>query len=436
MTDLTAFYIFLGILAILAIVGIVFASHVSILWAATVFFGIALVIITLWSFFSEKLRDKIEKAIEKVDFIGMLRRMLVQKINFSISEKIQRIVILIMSAASAALIVRAIVIVVTAVTEYSKTESWDNMDWLIDLMGDVPVMNVFTLIMQASKTEFRPDFFVTVLLLSLIVMAIAAAVVQMIMALVNKLIEEAKDESKLFGFLGGFSVVTLTVAGTMFVSSLISPLLDFSKPWDWFEKLCKPIFTTSFGNFLLQVLVAAIMFAILVVLCFDWVKDIVQGATGIVALLLFQLLYTFIFGLFIHDLNNGVVWEVYLPLLCVLYPIVDIIKNYLLKMNRISKSSLLKNNRIIKLLFPKENSNPIWLPAVVPLVLSMIIVLVATVIGKINALGDFLSNPMITIISVLVFVVYLLAKSGISIIKQDRDDTGSAAVSEVCQSES
>lgn len=410
MTALPVLIILLVIVGIITIAGVVIASRISVFLTAFVILGMFLVFITLLSFFEDTVREK----IEKVDFIGKLRRWLVKIINFSISEKIQRIVILIMSAASATLIVRAIVIVVNAVTEYSKTESWDNMDWLIDLMGDVPVLNIAVLMKQGFETDLRADFFVIVLLLSLIVMGIAAAVVQIIMALVNKLIEGAKADSKLFRLLSNISITTLTVAGAMFVSSLISPLLNFSKPWNGFEEFFRPVFSTSVGNFLLQVLVTAVMLTLMVILCFDWVQAIVMGATGIVVLLLFQLLYTFTFGLFIHDLNNGVVWDVYWPLLCALYPIVDIIKNR----------------------FIKDNGYRIWLPAAVPLVLSIIIVLVATVIGKINPLGEFFSNPMIIISSILVFVVYMLAQSGISIIKQDRDDTGSAAAPEVGQSES
>ena len=397
MTDLTALYIFLGVLVILAIVGIVFASHVSILWAATVLFGIALVIITGASVLFEDPRDQIEEAIEKVDFIGKLRGRLVEKINFSISEKIQRIVILIMSAASVALIVWAIIIVAMAI----KGESSDT-SWAKDLIGEVPVLNVLMLISQAYETEFRPDFFVTVLLLSLIVMAIAAAVVQMIMALVNKLIEEAKDESKLFGFLGGFSVTVLTVSGTLFISSLLSPLLDFSKPWDWFEKLCKPIFTTSFGNFLLQVLVAAIMFALLVVLCFDWVKDIVLGVAGIVLSLIVALIFSFF--------NNGdgsLIMENFFVLLYFLYPITDIIKSFILKEDKFE-----------------------WVLVVVPLVSTVIVTTVSMIIDKDHIL-DLYQYPILAFIGMTFYVIYLLAKPGISIIKQDRDDTGSAAAPEV-----
>lgn len=402
MTDFTAFYIFLGVLVILAIVGIVFASHVSILWAATVFLGIALVIITGASVLFEDLRDHIEEAIEKVNFIGMLRRKLVEKINFSISEKIQRIVILIMSAASVALIVWAIIIVAMAI----KGESSDT-SWAIDLIGEVPVLHVLRLITQAYQTEFKPDFFVTVLLLSLIVMAIAAAVVQIIMTLVNKLIEEAKDESKLFGFLGGFSVTVLTASGTLFISSLLSPLLDFSKPWGWFEKLCKPIFTTSFGKFLLQVLVAAIMFALLVFLCFDWVKDIVLGVAGIAL----SLIVAFIFSFF----NNGAgspIMNNFLILLYFLYPITDIIKSFILKEDKFE-----------------------WVPVVVPLVLSAIVTTVSMIIDKDHIL-NLNQYPILAFIGITFYVIYLLAKPGISIIKQDRDDTGSAAAPEVGQSES
>lgn len=397
MTDFTAFYIFLGVLVILAIVGIVFASHVSIIWAATVFWGIALVIITGASVLFEDLRDHIEEAIEKVDFIGMLRRKLVEKINFSISEKIQRIVILIMSAASVALIVWAIIIVAMAI----KGESSDT-SWAIDLIGEVPVLNVLRLITQAYQTKFKPDFFVTVLLLSLIVMAIAAAVVQMIMTLVNKLIEEAKDESKLFGFLGGFSVTVLTASGTLFISSLLSPLLDFSKPWGWFEKLCKPIFTTSFGNFLLQVLVAAIMFALLVFLCFDWVKDIVLGVAGIAL----SLIVAFIFSFF----NNGdgsPILNNFLLLLYFLYPITDIIKSFILKEDKFE-----------------------WVPVVVPLVSSVIVTTVSMIIDKDHIL-NLNQYQILAFIGMTFYVIYLLAKPGISIIKQDRDDTGSAAAPEV-----
>lgn len=394
---MTALYIFLGVLVILAIVGIVFASHVSILWAATVFLGIALVIITGASILFEDPRDYIEEAIEKVDFIGKLRGWLVEKINFSISEKIQRIVILIMSAASVALIVWAIIIVAMAI----KGESSDT-SWAIDLIGDVPVLNVLMLISQAYQTEFRPDFFVTVLLLSLIVMAIAAAVVQMIMALVNKLIEEAKDESKLFGFLGGFSVTVLTVSGTLFISSLLSPLLDFSKPWDWFEKLCKPIFTTSFGNFLLQVLVAAIMFALLVVLCFDWVKDIVLGVAGIVLSLIVGIIFAFF-----NDGDGAPVISNSIVLLYFLYPITDIIKSFILKEDKFE-----------------------WVPVVVPLVSSVIVTTVSMIIDKDHIL-NLNQYAILAFIGMTFYVIYLLAKPGISIIKQDRDDTGSAATPEV-----
>lgn len=402
MTDLTALYIFLGVLVILAIVGIVFASHVSILWAATVLFGIFLIIITGASVLFEEPRDCIEETIEKVDFIGKLRGRLLKKINFSISEKIQRIVILIMSAASVALIVWAIIIVAMAI----KGESSDT-SWAKDLIGEVPVLNVLMLISQAYETEFRPDFFVTVLLLSLIVMAIAAAVVQMIMALVNKLIEEAKDESKLFGFLGGFSVTVLTASGTLFISSLLSPLLDFSKPWDWFEKLCKSIFTTSFGNFLLQVLVAAIMFALLVVLCFDWVKDIVLGVAGMVLALIVALIFSFF--------NNGDASPIlnnFLILLYFLYPITDIIKSFILKEDKFE-----------------------WVPVVVPLVSTVIVTTVSMIIDKDHIL-NLNQYQILAFIGMTFYVIYLLAKPGISIIKQDRDDTGSAAASEVCQSES
>lgn len=402
MTDLTALYIFLGVLVILAIVGIVFASHVSILWAATVLFGIFLIIITGASVLFEGPRDRIEETIEKVDFIGKLRGRLLKKINFSISEKIQRIVILIMSAASVALIVWAIIIVAMAI----KGESSDT-SWAKDLIGEVPVLNVLMLISQAYETEFRPDFFVTVLLLSLIVMAIAAAVVQMIMALVNKLIEEAKDESKLFGFLGGFSVTVLTASGTLFISSLLSPLLDFSKPWDWFEKLCKSIFTTSFGNFLLQVLVAAIMFALLVVLCFDWVKDIVLGVAGMVLALIVGIIFSFF--------NNGDASPIlnnFLILLYFLYPITDIIKSFILKEDKFE-----------------------WVLVVVPLVSTVIVTTVSMIIDKDHIL-NLNQYQILAFIGMTFYVIYLLAKPGISIIKQDRDDTGSAAAPEVCQSES
>ena len=307
-----------------------------------------------------------------------------------------------MSAASVALIVWAIIIVAMAI----KGESSDT-SWAIDLIGEVPVLNVLRLITQAYQTEFKPDFFVTVLLLSLIVMAIAAAVVQMIMTLVNKLIEEAKDESKLFGFLGGFSVTVLTASGTLFISSLLSPLLDFSKPWDWFEKLCKPIFTTSFGNFLLQVLVAAIMFALLVFLCFDWVKDIVLGVAGIVLSLIVGMIFAFF--------NNGdgsPILNNFLLLLYFLYPITDIIKSFILKEDKFE-----------------------WVSVVVPLVLNAIVTTVSMIIDKDHIL-NLNQYPILAFIGITFYVIYLLAKPGISIIKQDRDDTGSAAAPEVGQSES
>jgi hypothetical protein len=184
----------------------------------------------------------------------------------------------------------------------------------------------------------------------------------------------------------------------MFVSSLISPLLDFSKPWDWFEKLCKPIFTTSFGNFLLQVLVAAIMFAILVVLCFDWVKDIVLGAAGIVL----SLIVAIIFSLF----NNGdgaPVISNFLVLLYFLYPITEIIKSFILKTDKFE-----------------------WVPVVVPLVSSVIVTTVSMIIDKDHIL-DLYKYPILAFIGMTFYVIYLLAKPGISIIKPDRDDTGSAA---------
>ena len=179
-----AVIVILVILGILALVGIVFANGVSVLWATFIFLGIFLFIISGLSIFSVDAREN----IEKVDLLGRLRGFLVSRFSFSIQVVIQRILILIMSAASVAIIVRAIVFVVNAVTEYAKTESWDNMDWLIDLMGDAPVLNIVVLMKQGFETEFRPDFFVIVLLLSLVVMGFAAAVVQVIMALVNNAI--------------------------------------------------------------------------------------------------------------------------------------------------------------------------------------------------------------------------------------------------------
>ena len=303
-----------------------------------------------------------------------------------------------MSAASVAIIVRAIVFVVNAVTEYAKTESWDNMDWLIDLMGDAPVLNIVVLMKQGFETEFRPDFFVIVLLLSLVVMGFAAAVVQVIMALVNNAIYEAKADSILFRILGNFSVTTLMISGTMFISGLISPLIDFSKTWDGFEDFCRPFLSSSFGNFLLQALVTVAMFAFLVTMCFDWVQTIVMGASGLIVWLIFLFFYSIICGLFKVDISSNVT-DIYMFLLCILYPIVDIIKN----------------------LICEDNRELIWLPVAVPVGLSIITVLVATVTGKINPLAHLISNTTL-LISVLVFVVYLLAMPGIDIARSSNEE--------------
>lgn len=389
-----AVIVILVILGILALVGIVFANGVSVLWATFIFLGIFLFIISGLSIFSVDAREN----IEKVDLLGRLRGFLVSRFSFSIQVIIQRILILIMSAASVAIIVRAIVFVVNAVTEYAKTESWDNMDWLIDLMGDAPVLNIVVLMKQGFETEFRPDFFVIVLLLSLVVMGFAAAVVQVIMALVNNAIYEAKADSILFRILGNFSVTTLMISGTMFISGLISPLIDFSKTWDGFEDFCRPFLSSSFGNFLLQVLVTVAMFAFLVTMCFDWVQTIVMGASGLIVWLIFLFFYSIICGLFKVDISSNVT-DIYMFLLCILYPIVDIIKN----------------------LICEDNRELIWLPVAVPVGLSIITVLVATVIGKINPLAHLISNTTL-LISVLVFVVYLLAMPGIDIARSSDEE--------------
>ena len=266
------------ILGVLAIVGIVFANGVSVLWATFVFLGIVLVVLTFLSFF----KDEIGDVIEKIDLSGKLRGSLVSKVRFTIPEKTQRILILIMSAVSVALVVMAIIFVVNVFIEINQGAGLTDTteDRLFNIVGDLPVLNVLVLMMKGFNTELRPDFFAVVLLGSLIVLGIAAAVVQLIMALVNKAICEAKGERMLFRILGNFSVITLTVAGTMFLSSLISPLLDFSKPWDGFENFCRPFLSSNVGNFLLQVLVMAVMFALLVTLCFDWVQTMVLGAVA------------------------------------------------------------------------------------------------------------------------------------------------------------
>ena len=394
----TALIVILVILGVLALAGVVFANGISVFFATFIFLGAALVIITLLSVFHDE-----NGILENVDLFGKLRGSLVGRIHFSVGDTVQRVLILIMSAASVAIIVRAIIIAVNAFIEFSNTNNYDNLDWLIDMMDDVPVMNVIMLMKKSVETEFRPDFFVIVLLLSLVVMAIASAVVQVIMALINEVISDAKADSVLFRILGIFSVTTLTVAGTIFLSRLIGPLLDFSKPWDGFEDFCRPFLSSSVGNFLLQVLVTVVLFALLIFMCFDWVQSIVMGSMSMIVLFIFQILYTIIFKLFGTDVDMGssVLWGSFTFLLFVLYPIIDFIIN----------------------LKCEDDRTPILtlLPVAVPVGLSMLITLVSTVIGKTNPPADFFSNVMLQFISLFVFVVYLLVMPAIDIVR-DSDE--------------
>ena len=122
-----------------------------------------------------------------------------------------------------------------------------------------------------------------------------------------------------------------------------------------------------------------------------------MGATGLLVWWIFLLFYSIICGLFKVEISGNVT-NIYLLLLCILYPIVDIIKNLLCE----------------------DDGSLIWSPVAVPVGLSFITVIVATVIGKINPLVDFFSDTMV-LIGVLVFVVYLLAMPAISMVRQARE---------------
>ena len=379
--------IILVIVGILAVVGIVFANGVSVLWATFIFFGIVLTVLTFLSFFNEEIGE----GIEKFDLSSKLRGFLGRGGGFSVGGIIPRILILIMSAASVAIIVRAIIFVVNVFVTQGEGLTDATRDRLIDLISDVPVLNVLVLMTQGFNTELRPDFFVIALLGSLIVLGIAAIVVQVIMSLINKVIYEAKEDSMLFMILGNFSITVLTAAGTIFLSSLISPLLDFSKPWDGFEDFCRPFLSSNVGNFLLQVLAMAAMFALLVLICFDWMQTMVLSAAGFLVWFIIMLIIALIKSLFTG--SGNVDSSIFFPLLFILYPIVDIIKNRI---------------------FDDERS-AIVLPVAVPLGLSVIITLIAIVIGKMDAVENFFKNMMG--VGLVIFIVYLLVMPGIDIIK-------------------
>lgn len=296
-----------------------------------------------------------------------------------------------MSAASVAVIVRAIVFVVKAMNEFAKTESWDNMDWLLDLMKDIPVLNIMVLMKESFETNLRADFFVTVLLLSMVVLGIAAAIAQVLMALVYRVIyEEATGGALPFRILSIFSMTTLTVIATMFVCRLFNSLLDFSKPWGGFEDFCRPFLSSSVGNFLLQVLAAILLFAVVLLTCYGWVQDIVMGIMGFILWFGFQM----IIGSFFGADNN--VTSIFVLLLGVLFPIVDFIKNTILKIDKYQ-----------------------WLPVGVPLALSVVIATVATFIDKAKGLCQTITLP-IACIGILVYIVYLLATPVIDIAVNSR----------------
>ena len=396
-TALAAVIIIVVILAILAIVGIVFANGISVFYATSILSGIVLFYFAGIAVINPYTREKAEKRIERVNVFDKVRTLLVNGIGFSISETAQKILILIMSAASVAIVVRAVIFVVNALIASAAAEDWDSMGWLFDLMGDAPVLNVLVLLRQGAKAEYRPDFFVVALLLSLFITAVASAVVQLIMAPVNKLITEAKEDSILFRILGGFSVTTLIIAGTMFLSSLISPLIDLSKPWDGFGDFFRPFLSSSFGNFLLQVLVTVVMFAVLVILCFDWMQMLVMGVAGLFVSLLIELLSKIFFSIFMNGTDFQLT-AIYVLLLCFLYPVIDILKNLIFK----------------------DNRTMIWLPVAVPLVLSVIFMIVSVIIGKANEITDFERSLPIPVISLalLVFSVYMLAMPTFRIVRE------------------
>ena len=96
-------------------------------------------------------------------------------------------------------------------------------------------------------------------------------------------------------------------------------------------------------------------------------------------------------------------------LLGVLFPIIDFIKSIILK-----------------------NDGDAWVPVAVPLALSAVVSLVATIIDKAKWLCQTITVP-VACIGILVYVVYMLAKPSINMFKQAREELqGSAAVPKIC----
>ena len=127
--------------------------------------------------------------------------------------------------------------------------------------------------------------------------------------------------------------------------------------------------------------------------------------------MIIQLIFSIITGIITGSGNADS--TIFFALLFILYPIVDIIKNR----------------------FFNEERYAILLPVAVPLGLSVIITLVAIVIGKLDAVNLFFGSTQS--VGIVIFVVYLLAMPAVSMIKQNKpaNDAGSAAVPEFFQSE-
>lgn len=356
---------------------------------ALVVIGILLIL----AFFVSGFKEKIKKVGEKVDLLGRLRSFLVSKGGFSINAYVQRIVILVMSAASVAIIVRVIIFVVKAMKEFAEAQSWDNMDWLIDLMSDVPVLNVMVLMKQGFETELKFDFFIIVLLGSLVILGIASAVTQVLMTLVYRVIfEEANGGALPFRVLSSFSITILTITVSLFVCRLISPLLDLSHLWNGLESFFKPISSTTAWNALLQALFAILLIALVLLICLDWVRDIAIGGVGLFFWLIFQMLLSAILGAD-QDVTNT-----FVLLLGVLFPIIDYIKTFI-----------------------QKEEGDAWSYVLIPLALSAVISLVATIIDKAKWLCQTITVP-VACIGILVYVAYLLAKPSISVLRQAREE--------------
>ena len=383
-----ALIITLVVLSALGLAATVFSNAVSVLWATFVLFVSVLIIVSILYASCAKAREKIKK-IEKVDLLGKLRGVLVKDGGFSIKRNIQHILILVMSAVSVAVIVWAIIFVVKALTEFGKTESWDNMDWLLDLMSDIPLLNIMVLMKQGFETSFRAEFFIVVMLLSLVILGFAATAAQVLMAQVYRAIyEEATEGALPFRILAGFSITTLTVTVSLLICRLVGLLLNFSEQWDGFDDFCSPFLSSSAGSIILQALVGILLVAGVLLTCFGWVQDLVLGVWGFVAWFLFEAILSSFFG------ANSNVTSTFIFLLGILFPIIDYI-----------------NSNIRKIDGKK------WVSVAIPLALSVVIAIVATIIDKAEGLCQIITIP-VACIGILFFAVYLLAMPGIDIIRK------------------